>query len=422
MDTIETHEKIPKLAHYPLIVAGGGVAGIAAALAARRAGIRVLLIEKSVKLGGLATLGLINYFVPMCNGRGRQIIFGMAEEFFRLSIRYGYDSLPDAWQEGKQATRKTALRYCTRYDPDIFSLALTELLHREGVEILYDSIVVRTVMEGTHCSGVVTENKSGRGFYEADMVVDTTGDADLLRRSGVPVAERGNYYIMVGKQITLENCRKAVETADIRNAISAVSGGRVNLYGTNQPPQIPLFYGTRAEDVNQMLLLNQLELFEKLKKDDRKGRSVVTLPGMPQFRTVCRIEGDYILQESDVFRHFEDSIGAINDFDHRDALYEIPYRTLVRSGFDNLITAGRSAAGEGYAWDVIRVIPPAIITGQAAGNAAALALETKRAITQVDLAELQRRLTEQRVMIHFDDSLVPDGSWNRRDHCAGDEI
>ena len=70
------------------------------------------------------------------------------------------------------------------------------------------------------------------------------------------------------------------------------------------------------------------------------------------------------MQESDAYRHFDDSIAAICDFDRRDYLFEVPRRALVRSGWDNLVTAGRSAAGEGYAWDVLRVIPPAIVTGQ----------------------------------------------------------
>ena len=70
---------------YDVIVAGGGVAGVAAAVAAARLGKKVLLLEKSMKLGGLATLGLINYFVPMCNGRGKQIIFGMAQELVELA-------------------------------------------------------------------------------------------------------------------------------------------------------------------------------------------------------------------------------------------------------------------------------------------------------------------------------------------------
>lgn len=81
---VETRE-IPVKEAYDVIVAGAGVAGLAAALAARRAGKRVLVLEKSTMLGGLATLGQINYFVPMCNGRGRQITKGHGGRIHRPS-------------------------------------------------------------------------------------------------------------------------------------------------------------------------------------------------------------------------------------------------------------------------------------------------------------------------------------------------
>ena len=89
METIGFWEEVPQKGKYDVLVAGGGVAGVAAAVSAARQGKKVLLVEKSVKLGGLATLGLINLFVPMCNGRGKQIIFGMAQELAELSVAYG---------------------------------------------------------------------------------------------------------------------------------------------------------------------------------------------------------------------------------------------------------------------------------------------------------------------------------------------
>lgn len=77
----------------------GGIAGVAAALAARRAGARVLLMEKQALLGGLATNGLISWYEPLCDGQGRQLIYGLAEELLRLSFRYGDDSLPEIWKD-----------------------------------------------------------------------------------------------------------------------------------------------------------------------------------------------------------------------------------------------------------------------------------------------------------------------------------
>ncbi len=387
---------------YELIVAGGGVAGVAAAITARRRGKRVLLLEKSNILGGLATLGLVNFFVPMCNGRGKQVIFGLAEEWFYEASKYGYDTIPDNWQTGER-------RMVNRYSPYIFALQLTEQIQKEGVDLLFDCIGSQPVMEGNRCKGVVTESKSGREYYEAEMVIDTTGDCDLLRRAGVPVVPGNNFYTYIGKKITLETCRKAAEQGDIRLAYENIKGGTVNLYGDGQPEDKPLWSGLTVEEVTDYLVDNQMEMLRKLKDDDRKSRDIAMLPMMPNFRTTCRIDGDYALKEEDHYRHFEDSVCAINDFDRKDFLYEIPLRCLVRKEFPNLITAGRSAAGKGYGWDVIRVIPPAILTGQAAAEAAILAMESGCPIAEVEIGELQRRLEkDDRIMIHFPDEWVPE--------------
>ena len=94
MEHINFSLSIAKKDNFDIIVCGGGIAGCAAALEGARLGKKVLLLEKSTLLGGLATMGLINFFVPMCNGRGKQICKGMAEEFLRLSTKYSYDTIP----------------------------------------------------------------------------------------------------------------------------------------------------------------------------------------------------------------------------------------------------------------------------------------------------------------------------------------
>lgn len=407
MKSIEVRESIPVKKHYDIIVAGGGVAGVAAAISAKRHGKEVLLIEKSMKFGGLATLGLVNLFVPMCNGRGTQIIFGMAEELLRLSVKYGYDTIPSDWQNGAP-DKPTNKRYLTKFSAEIFALTLTELLVNEGVSLLFDSVVSKPVMKGCHCEGLIVENKSGREYYSADMIIDTTGDADILFRAGVPTIQGRNFFTYAGFKLTLEGCKKAVESGKINSAFSYASGGSASLYGDNHPKDMPYFTGTSSDDVNNYLIKNQLLMLEKIKEDDRWSRDIVTLPGMAQYRTTRCIDGDYVLQEEDVFKHFDDSVGAICDFDRRDYLFEIPYSTMIKSGFDNLITAGRSVAGDKYAWDVLRVIPPAIISGQAAGAAASLAIDTKKSICDVDIKVLQKMQADANVMIHFDDSLIPE--------------
>lgn len=398
-----------KTVSYDIAVAGGGVAGVAAAVEAARCGKKVALIEKATQLGGLATIGLINFFVPMCNGRGVQIIKGMADEFLRLSIKYGFDSIPEDWLSGEPGQGNTSQRLVSRYSAPIFSLAMCELLHDLGVDIFYDTVVTGTETQDGHIDALVLFNKSGFIRCNAKMFIDATGDSDVLHYAGVPTVTGGNYHTYQGFAATLESCRKAYETGDIGHLTHWTAGGGANLYGGGHPEGMPLWDGTDGDQVSRYFVTNQLELLEKLKKTDRKTRDITLLPIMPQFRTTRHIDGDYTLQPEDTYRHFDDSVCAICDFDRRDYLFEVPYRTMVRTGFDNIIAAGRCVSGAGYAWDVVRVIPPAILTGQAAGAAASQAIDTGKAITNINISRLQEKLAGENVMIHFDDCLIPIG-------------
>lgn len=404
---IEVTEKVPKVAEYDVIAAGGGVAGIAAAVSAARHGCKTLLIEKSVNLGGLATNGLVNFFVALCNGHGKQIITGLAEELLRLSVKNGFDTLPPEWKNGPPKD-ETNVRYVTKFSAPIFSLSLAELLVKENVDILYDTVVSQPVMtEPGKIDGLITESKSGREFYAAKVVVDVTGDADILYRAGVPTEAGKNYFTYYGFAQNIDSMKKAAEAGDAAKALFWICGGNASLYGTNQRAGERLYEGTTNTDVTEYMLKNQLLALDEVKKHDRTRYDVVCLPSMAQLRTTRRIKGEYTLTEADKYRHHKDSIGAICDFDNRDYLYEVPFRTLYSSAAENIITAGRCASAEGYAWDVLRVIPPAILTGQAAGTAAALSVKTGKPVIKTDVAFLQKTLAEDGVTIHFDDGLIP---------------
>ncbi len=407
MKKIFYSKSIPVKKEYDVIVCGGGVAGVAAAVSSAKNGFSTLLIEKSNILGGLGTLGLINLFVPMCNGRGKQIIFGLAEKWLRMSATLGWDTIPEEWKNG-EPKESTNIRYIQRYSPTIFAYQLTDELKKSGADILFDCMAVDPIMEGNICKGVITESKGGTEFYPCRVIIDTTGDCDVLRRGGVPTVSGENYFTFITKSISLDSCQKAIETKDIGRIYETISGGNINLFGDNQPSDMPKWSGLSAEDVTDYIVRNQLLILDKLKKSDRNTREIVTSPGMPQFRTTAHIKGDYSLKVEDAYRHFDDSVCAINDFEHRDHLFEVPLRTLTRRDFPNIITAGRCADGTGYGWDLLRVIPPAILTGQAAGEAACLAIKTGTAIADVDIHVLQAKLEKENVMIHFPDSYVPE--------------
>ena len=407
MSNIEFVRTLDIKKRYDVIVCGGGVAGVSAAVDVAKRGMSVLLLEKSIILGGLATLGLINLFVPMCNGRGKQIIFGLCEKWTRQSALYGYDTIPEPWKKG-EPIEPTEVRYMQRYSPYIFALQLTEEIKNCGADLLFDCMATDPVMEGNVCRGVITESKSGTEYYECKILIDTTGDCDVLRRGGIPTAVGKNYFTYLGKSISLSTCREAIEKNNIRYAFGGVSGGAINLFGDNQPKDVPMWSGLTVDEVTDYLVTNQLLMLDKLKGDDRCSRDIAMLPLMPQFRTTSHIVGDYTFTVKDAYRHFDDSIGAINDFEHRDHLFEVPYRTLMRRDCPNILTAGRSASGDGYGWDLLRVIPPAIITGQAAGEAATLAIAGNVGVGDIDVRALQSKLEKEDVMIHFPDSYLPE--------------
>ena len=264
-------------------------------------------------------------------------------------------------------------------------------------------------MEGNVAKGVITQGKEGRSYFTCSMLVDTTGDADLLRAAGVPIRRGENFFTYCTKMVTLDSCKKAIEANDIDKIYSHLSGGGINLYGDNQPADIPRWSGLTVEEVNDYFVRNQLLVLDKLKAsaDRRRERDIAMIPTMPQFRTTACIMGDAALTLEDAYNHHDDSVCAINDFDNRDHLFEVRLGTLCRRDVPNILTAGRSASAIGYGWDILRVIPPAILTGQAAGEAAAIAVEDKTDVAFVDIRKLQNRLEEGNVMVHFPDSYVP---------------
>lgn len=392
---------------YDVIVAGGGVAGCAAALSAVREEKSVLLIEKTLTFGGLGTIGLINFFVPMCNGRGKAITKGMCAEFVELSKKYGWTFTTEEWKNGEPA-EKTDARYMVRYSPNVFALALAEILYKEGVTILLDSVVSEAQTENGEIRRIRVTNKTGDEWYKAKMFIDATGDADLCKYAGAPTVDGENYYTYIAFGATLESCKKAVEENSIGRLYTNFNGGKSTLYGHFHPEGMKKFGGTMGEEVTEYVLKNQMDLIENIKNQDPDSRDIVTLPTMPQFRTTRRIQGMYTLKTDDAYKHFDDSVCLINDFDRRDYLYEVPLRCLIAENMKNLLAVGRCACAEGYAWDVLRVIPPAILTGQAAGVAACHAIDEQADIQNVNIKSLQKKLESKNVLIHMTKELMPE--------------
>jgi glycine/D-amino acid oxidase-like deaminating enzyme len=156
---------------YDVVVAGGGPAGTVAAIAAARVGAKTLLVERGNCLGGTATSGLIVQF----GGGGYPFMTGIMKEFLDELIKRGAAidlGLPN-------------VNY--PFDPDGFKDLANEKLSQSGADLLLYSPVVGVLLEGTTVRGILAENKSGRCSLEAAVVIDATGDADVVARSGAEI-------------------------------------------------------------------------------------------------------------------------------------------------------------------------------------------------------------------------------------------
>jgi 2-polyprenyl-6-methoxyphenol hydroxylase-like FAD-dependent oxidoreductase len=392
---------------YDVIVAGAGVAGVAAALASAREGLRTALVEKTILVGGLATTGLVNVYLPLCDGKGTQVTFGIAEELLHLSIRYGPGEVPPGWRHGASGARRQ--RYATLFNPASFVLALDEALVEAGVDLWLDTLVCAPARRGERIAGLEVENKSGRGLLRTKCVVDATGDADVAARAGAECALGQNWLSIWAVQASLESARGALEQGSGLPLLDVVRlGGDDAGRGAPTPRR---WAGTSGEEVTQFVLEARKLLLDHYKARQAEMGTTgpqslfpVTLPAMAQFRTTRRIVGQATMSDGQHGRHVPDSVGLVADWRKAGHVWEVPYGVLLPRGVRGLLAAGRCISSEGDAWQVTRVIPPAALTGQAAGLAAALAARRDTTPDALDPGHVQAELRKGQTPLHLGDA------------------
>lgn len=384
----EMEQLIPIKYQPDVAVAGGGIAGIAAALAAARNGANVLLIEKQCIVGGLATAGLITGYLPLCDGYGHQVSYGITEELLKLSILYGAQSeLPTAWLEGKDIQERSKTRYQVSFNPQYLALLAERLLLQEHVHILYDSKICNVIVKEDRIAELLIENKSGRIGVSAKTYIDATGDADLYWYAGAPTRlfTRGNilagwYYYNGGQKLHLRPLGYAeVFDEDRKDTVKPLINRR--------------FSGIDGQEISEYLCLSHEATLKDILEHKEKDESIepTAIATMPQFRMTRCILGEYELKETENSKDFADSIGIIADWRKKGMIYEIPYRSLYNRKLRNVLSAGRCISVDDGMWDISRVIPPCAVTGEAAGTAAAMTDD----ITSLDYGKLSSQLIKQ---------------------------
>ena len=383
--------------NYDVTVCGGGFAGISAALAAAREGKKVLLLEKEYILGGLGTAGLVTIYLPLCDGYGRQVSFGIAEELLKLSITYGAEArYPANWLDNVGSRGEHDPRYQVQYNAQLFAILAEKLLTDSGVDILYGSYVVAADTENGRITHLHIENKSGRTVFPVRSVVDATGDCDIAHFAKAPTTtfRQGNilaawYYFanQEGHQLQMVGASDTPEEERTGNEKKPLVDRR--------------FTGLDGEEISQMVQLShRATLNHWLKKRETDKDAVIsTIATIPQIRMTRKIVGEYELAHTQLHTRFEDSIGMVSNWKKRGPVYEVPFRTLYSGEVKNLIVAGRCTSVNETLWDVMRVIPCCAVTGQAAGTAAAMTHD----FPALDVSRLQKKLRENGVVLHEDD-------------------
>ena len=148
---------------YDVVVCGAGTAGVAAAVAAARQGMKTIIVEKQCLLGGLATSGLIYVYLPLCDGYGKQILYGIAEEMLIRSVEYGPFDVPEKWGGPRGAYSGVSdKRYQCCFSPAGFNLTLDKMLSEANVDLLLDTMIIDAETEDDCLVSVTVINSSGR--------------------------------------------------------------------------------------------------------------------------------------------------------------------------------------------------------------------------------------------------------------------
>ncbi|HUV06720.1 MAG TPA: FAD-dependent oxidoreductase [Spirochaetia bacterium] len=440
---------------YDLVVAGGGPAGVSAAISAGRLGARVLLAEATGCLGGMGTSGLVTAFDPMSNGE-RPLVGGVIREM--VETLYERGQLPP--QVTPEYWRKNYMCW-TPFHPEALKLLLDELVLGAGVEIRYFSRVIDAEVQERTVRGVVLSQVDGYRYVAAKSFIDATGDAILSDLCGVSYREAGRdtpqimpatltalcanvdwkvfgkgykredwggsdpdrpkpHYAVIDKAIAdghfTQPDRHVPGLWQISGTLGYMNAGHV--FGLNSVNGKSL---TDGMILGRKLAREYVDFYRKYVPGCERIEQVATgqLMGVRESR---RIVGEYELVFDDYIsrRQFPDQIGVFNKFvdihvyDCSDEEWErfqnekkvsgrlgpgecfgIPYGILVPKGWKNLWVAGRCASSDVKVHGAIRVMPSAGMMGEAAGAAAVQSARSGQPANGLDTDELTATLRKQ---------------------------
>lgn len=404
----EPAKELPVSGHYDVIVAGGGCAGMTAAMAAARCGARTLVIEQLPYFGGTATASLMANIVGIRNQvppDDLQVCRGLGEEFIlNLLERGGAGHSRNAYASAQRTDRKGDLSYSYAFDTELFKKTALDMVKAAGAEILFHTWFSDVIMDGDTLRGVIVENKSGRQALYGKVIVDCTGDGDAAARAGA------EFWQTRGTEAKrLNDCLmyKVTGFDPDTDFPSCIFGDEMVIWG----PSPGAHNGADGRELSEMEVTVRQAVYDHLAEIKRrypsmKNAHIVDTGAYLGVRQTRFIEGEYRLTGEDVLRGaaFPDGVAmganpVIQYYGYRRFLehegYEIPYRCLVPKRLENLLVAGRCMSSDQIAYESWRAMAHVFSIGEAAGTAAALSAQAGTPPRQLDVTDLRRQLTKQ---------------------------
>ena len=428
---IRPEAHVPVVADADVVVVGGGPAGIAAAVSAARNGADAVLVERYPYLGGLASGGMVLVLDDMHNDT-EVSVRGLAMEIIERMHAKGLCVYPpeadrdpavratqEMWRKWRRwglfdfhtQSKPHPIIFAAAFDPDGFKQASLDMVREAGVRLRLHSWFQSAIVEDGRAAGVIVETKEGAQAIRARAVIDATGDLDVAASAGAAY-EDGAYIVTTVSRIGGVDTDAAERFeheeperfAALDRQAKRLIGGCWQHWWLKTPlpgivwcncPHMTGFDGMKVAD------LTAAEFEGRRRMQGLLDFARESLPGFEQayfvdfapqtgVRQTRLLKGEYVVTKRDVRDrvHFHDSVCRGRD-------YYTPYRALLPVGVEQLLVAGRHYSATPQAQKISREIPPCMAMGEAAGIAAAQALDGGILVRDVDVRGIQRQMRAQ---------------------------
>jgi hypothetical protein len=429
---------------------GGGPGGVASAISAARNGADTVLIERYGHLGGMATGGLINIIPNLSEINGKQRIAGLCQEIIDRMDARGAANFPRKEDWGTTDVRvvnhylKANLRhfyirqdlnisqervlYTALVDPEVLKDELNDMVSAAGVKLYLHSWGVQPVMEGRTVKGVIFESKSGRQAVLGKVVIDSTGDGDLLPLAGAEYTSNISPKLRISHlafafwiaNVDLPNLDSFKEAqpqkyTEIMQELTKLGGFTGYFRGLLKDQEHVIWFHPHIPspdqaDVQELTRVDvnsrkrAMLTFEFLKKNMPGFDKCHIMQTAPQLGTTGgkRVVGEYVLSAPDMESDevFEDTIAIFPNNDNREISarhpsLNIPYRSLLPRNIEGMLVACRAFSSDEAINNCFNLVPHCLCFGQAAGTAAAIALDEGVTPRRINIKKLQGLLIKQ---------------------------